>query len=304
MSRKILKFIKNNLHKLNGLDILVVGDVGIDRYLHLKVIKDSPEAPGKPVVKLQKVVTAAGMAANVANNVSAINNKCMLRTVTDNAYYSSYEIKKNLALGVNYKALEDYNRRRTVKTRYMINGEQALRWDKEDIFPIPVQLESRLVKEIKGSNARSIILSDYQKGVLTPNVLDGIVGDGITVLDAHERSIVDLPYTVLKLNEPTLHKIAERSPLNIRAEYLVITKGARGLLVGNEIIPAFSKNAVDVTGAGDSVTAGIGTALAAGWSVLEGCYLGSLMAAVTVQKPGTASANPEEIEKLIKELLK
>lgn len=299
MNRKILKFIKANLNTLQDLDVLVTGDVGTDVYYKLKTIKDSPECPGTPVVALEHIIYRAGMAGNVANNVAQLVDNTRLTSVCRD-FSASY-----LHPNVNYEIVAAYNRLSTTKTRYTIDGNQVFRLDKEDTHDISSDLENELIIRIKQSKVQSIILSDYRKGVLTNGILESMNNDIPTIIDAHKNTPAHLgKFSVFKVNDREAITIIQP-----KATDIVVTYGERGLGLYNsskpeQLVPAFTTKAVDVSGAGDSVTAGIGVGLAAGWSTLEGCYLGSLMAAVTVQKLGTASATKSEIETLIKELLK
>ena len=171
---KKLKEIIGRFHKSN---ILVVGDLILDEYILGNVDRISPEAP-VPIVWANKRSYVPGGAANVANNIRALEAKvCLLGAVgsDNNAKILLAELKKRK---INTAGIfVEPQRHTTVKTRIISGHQQIARLDWEHTHALPQEFNSLIAsfieKNIKSFDA--VIIEDYGKGVINTGLLDEII---------------------------------------------------------------------------------------------------------------------------------
>jgi rfaE bifunctional protein kinase chain/domain len=300
--------------------VAVVGDIMLDRYLIGETERLSPEAP-VPVVTVRERQSRLGGAANVAMNVAALGARCLLvGTVGDDV--DGATIRQELAVA----RLEDRHvitvagRPTTSKTRIIARAQQIVRIDDEVDSLLDGGDLDRLVRVARDAlaDADALLLEDYNKGALPP----GLIGPVMEV--ARRRGIpivVDPKYrqffeyagaTVFKPNRRELESalgaavdLQNRNALpevlvRLKVDNLLVTLGADGMLLvmkdgGSLRVPSIAREVYDVSGAGDTVTAWLGTALAAGASLAEAAQLANYAAGVEVGKPGVATVSPEEV---------
>jgi len=308
------------LEAAGGVEILVVGDLMLDRYISGRVERISPEAP-VPVVHVDDESHAVGGAGNVAANVVALGAGCsVVGLVGDDE--SGRQLRGDLEeVGVAVDGLVvDGERPTTVKIRVMSRHQQIVRVDREWDGDVGGDAEQRLVDAIRSlaERADGVAVEDYNKGVLVPAVIGAALGsDG-----SHElRSVVDpkrLRFweyghaTVFKPNAKELadalaERLApddpawmERVRQRVGCDHLLLTLGEEGVALQTAAgvhlrVPAVARSVYDVSGAGDTVTAVAAVTLAAGASVEEAAVLANHAAAVEVGKAGVATVRPEEI---------
>ena len=308
------------IERMKSSRVVVVGDIMLDRYLIGDTDRLSPEAP-VPVVTVAERHAALGGAANVAANVAALGARCLLvGVVGDDA--DGAAIRQELAVS----RLEDRfvltlaGRPTTSKTRIIARGQQIVRIDDEVDTLLEGQDLSRLVTAARDAlaDADALLLEDYNKGALSPAVI-------VSVMEVAKRRgipiIVDPKYrqffqyqgaTVFKPNRRELESALGAAVdlqngnalpevlARLKVDNLLVTLGAEGMVLvtkdGNLTqIPSIAREIYDVSGAGDTVTAWLGTALAAGASIREAAQLANYAAGVEVGKPGVATVSPEEV---------
>jgi rfaE bifunctional protein kinase chain/domain len=212
------------------------------------------------------------------------------------------------------------------KTRVLAGGlnttrQQVLRLDRGAGGALPARVRLELSKLLRAAakGADAVLVSDYGAGVLddeTRGVLQSLAKDGVTVcVDSRYALRAFRGLSVLKPNEPELEALVGRALRSdadvisagreaiglLRARALVVTRGRSGMAVfdaqGNaELIPVYGpEEAVDVTGAGDTVMAALTLSLAAGGSVVEAARIANVAGALVVQKPGTATVTRAEL---------
>ena len=313
---RVMQLIK----KMKASRIVVIGDIMIDRYLVGDTERVSPEAP-VPVVTIRERQAKLGGAANVAANVAAIGAAChLVGVVGDDA--DGAAIRQELAVGRldDKHAVTVAGRPTTSKTRIIARSQQIVRIDDE----VDALLEGgdlhRLVKVARDAlaDADALLLEDYNKGALAPGLIKA------TMEVARKRGIpvvVDPKYrqffeysgaTVFKPNRRELESaLGAAVDLNVgralpevlarlKVDNLLVTLGPEGMLLvakdgGSMHIPSIARQIFDVSGAGDTVTAWMGTALAAGATVREAAQLANYAAGVEVGKPGVATVSPDEV---------
>ncbi len=305
------------LQKLENLEVLIIGDVMLDRYLTGSVSRISPEAP-VPVVLHQGSEDRLGGAANVALNVRALDGIPVLCSVVgrddDSALFQQILPQNGItADGI----LASPGRRTTVKTRVLGNNQQMLRIDREDTHDLSGEEEQIFLQKILGllkeRQIRVIIFQDYNKGVLTPKVISKVIEEAkkrsiLTAVDP--KKVNFFAYRGVDLFKPNLKEIRDSAPFPVRAELeslqqasgflrerlqnrlTMITLSEKGLFLddgtggGGQIFPTVPRNVADVSGAGDTVISIAALGLAAGLDLKMIATLSNLAGGQVCEFPG------------------
>jgi D-beta-D-heptose 7-phosphate kinase/D-beta-D-heptose 1-phosphate adenosyltransferase len=310
------------LERSRGLRVAVVGDLMLDVYLVGSVSRISPEAP-VPVVHVTEERFALGGAANVAANVAALGAEVHLVGYVG-ADEAGRRIRQALAEQdggrIHARLAERGDRPTTTKTRVVARSQQVVRFDREHEHDVDDGCAGELCEHVRGAVAASdaLVLEDYNKGVLVPSViraaLDAAAEAGIpSVVDPKFRNFMAFGgATVFKPNALELgsalgthvrpHDDAwlEDARTRVGARHLLLTLGEGGMALRSEgadtfRIPTVAREVFDVSGAGDTVTAFVAVALAAGASMREAAVLANLAAGIEVGKPGVAVVTAEEL---------
>jgi D-beta-D-heptose 7-phosphate kinase/D-beta-D-heptose 1-phosphate adenosyltransferase len=291
----------------------------LDVYLQGDVDRISPEAP-VPVVRVRERRYALGGAANVAQNVAASGATAVLVAVTG-ADLAGERLRTMLReIGSGDDSLLAIDRPTTTKTRLIARSQQMVRFDEEDDADLDDSAISRvcatLERVIDGCDA--LVLEDYNKGVLVPVVIERAIAlararglpvvvdpkyrnffgyRGATVFKPNRRELESALGAAVRLEDSgALPATLQR----LGAEHLLLTLGERGMaLVSTDgsvhQIPTAAREVYDVVGAGDTVTAYLAAALAAGANALEASVVANLAAGVEVGKLGAATVSPAEV---------
>lgn len=303
--------------------IVVVGDAMLDIYLIGDVDRISPEAP-VPVVTVHDRKYALGGAANVAANVAAIGaDVTLVATIGDDR--RGEQLRTELATaGIRDDGVIVVPARPTTsKTRVIARHQQLVRIDEEESALLDGDalgdILHRLKQQVKPADA--VLLEDYNKGVLTPQVIQEAITmarkRGVpTVVDPKYKHFFDYKgATVFKPNRRELESAlgatvdlehADALPAvmaKLEVDNLLLTLGPLGMALLDHDgaitrLPTQALEVFDVSGAGDTVTAWVGTALAAGATVREAAELANYAAGIEVGKLGVAVVTPDEVLRL------
>ena len=308
------------LAKMARSRVVVVGDAMLDIYLAGETDRISPEAP-VPVVTVHGRRHALGGAANVASNVAAIGGEARLVAVVGDDPRSDSLRGELAAHHLTHRHLvTEPARPTTSKTRVMARGQQVVRIDEEVDEPVTARTEQLLTAELERAmaDADALLIEDYNKGALTPAVIDCAMslarrrGVPVVVDPKFKNFFAYRGASVFKPNRRELEQAlgasvdlerADALPTTLErlgVDNLLLTLGADGMVLvtkDQEItrIPAMAREVFDVSGAGDTVTAWLGTALAAGAAVREAAQIANYAAGVEVGKSGVATASPGEV---------
>ena len=306
--------------RMKSSRVAVVGDIMIDRYLYGDTERLSPEAP-VPVVTVRERSAKLGGAANVAANVSSMGASCLLvGTVGDDADGAAIRQELVVARLDGRHVVTVAGRPTTSKTRIIARSQQIVRIDDEVDALLEGPDLARLIAAVREAlaDADALLLEDYNKGALAPGLIKAAMEAarrrGIpVVVDPKYRQFFEYAgATVFKPNRRELESalgaavdLQNRNAIpevlaRLRVDNLLVTLGADGMLLvtkdgGSLRIPSIAREVYDVSGAGDTVTAWLGTALAAGASLMEAAQLANYAAGVEVGKPGVATVSPEEV---------
>jgi len=302
--------------------ILVIGDIIVDEFIWGNVHRISPEAP-VPVVNVSKVDRRLGGSANVIRNLHALETQSAMFGVVGNDEPGDWVHKRLSELnsddaGVFTKKNE---RPTAVKTRVIAQHQQIVRYDHEWASPIHADTQSYILDAVRAKldDATAVILSDYAKGVLTPEFLKQLIPElqdkiiGIDPKPANTAAYTGATFITPNLLEASfmanmdninedkhVEKMAKLLHHKLKLKYILITRSEKGMTLfdGNTChhIPTAARDVFDVTGAGDTVIAVFTASLARGDSPLEAAKTANQAAGVVVGKVGTATATWQEIE--------
>ena len=306
------------LEKFSGGRIMVVGDLMLDEYVRGVVDRVSPEAP-IPVVNIINGTgrdIRPGGAANVFNNLVSLGGQdIVLRGVVgddaDGEFVHEYLRSRNLPTE---GLIVDPERPTTIKTRIIAHNQQVVRLDREERDPIAPAIHEKLADAIiqRLSSLDAIIFSDYEKGVITPALLDAVLPEakkhGVTVaVDpkfTNFRHFKDVSIIVPNRKEasgfvryeilsPQDALRAARDILSgLGCETVLIKLGEEGMRLigadGTDIsINTAAEQVFDVTGAGDTVISTLVLARSAGASWEEAARIANVAAGVVIHYIGT-----------------
>jgi D-beta-D-heptose 7-phosphate kinase/D-beta-D-heptose 1-phosphate adenosyltransferase len=308
--------------EFDAADILVVGDLMLDRYWHGDTSRISPEAP-VPVVRVGEIEERAGGAGNVALNICALGAKAQVIGLTgeDEAADALARTLEGVGVGCHFERLAGFPT--VTKLRVISRHQQLIRLDFEDGFPghDPAGLITRFREHIESVDV--VVMSDYCKGALRaaeqliaiareagkPVVIDPKGNDfshyrGATVITPNMSEFEAVVGHCADDSEIVSKGEALRERLELDA--LLITRSEKGMTLlerGQEPlhIPTKAREVFDVTGAGDTVVSALAAALAAGQSLRQATVLANLAAGVVVGKLGTASVTVPELRRAMRE---
>ena len=307
--------LKNNTPK-----ILVIGDLMIDHYLWGSCERISPEAPVQ-IVKVDSESTVLGGAGNVINNLSSLGAKVDVISVIGECGVSND--LKELLLAINVSTQHLFTQKDKItskKSRVISSQQQVLRFDKESNIEINNKSEQAIINLFKKiiNHYDVILLSDYGKGLFTYDLTQELI---IIANENEKKILVDpkgLDYSKYKgayLLTPNKKEASEATNILIRNKKTLtkslislkdqcnltvslITLSDEGIAIfDNElrIYPTVAREVFDVTGAGDTILASLGFALACNKKIDEAIEFANLAAGVVVGKIGSATASIKEI---------
>ena len=318
--------LKRILDNFKNIKIGVVGDLMLDGYIYGTVERISPEAP-VPVVNVKEEKFVLGGAANVVNNLASLGAKTICFGVIGNdangeRLLGAFADKKIDVSGL----IRDKERTTIVKRRIIGSNQQLLRIDWEDITPISTFLEYALLRNIESKidELDAVILSDYDKGVLTPMVAKEIVrmcrdrGKIVTVDPKPKNALNYYGATSMTPNRKeakeclgmeratNMEEVGKELKKKLQLDNLLLTRSEEGmsLFIEDKIvnIPTFAKEVYDVTGAGDTVISVFTLAAASGVSWHEAAKIANTAAGVVVGKMGTSTVTKDEILEFYKRI--
>ena len=300
--------------------IVVVGDVMVDRYWYGDATRISQEAP-VPVVDISVAEDRPGGAANVALNVVAMGAECTLVSAVgkDEAAAATRDRLEGAGVVCDFVEVPEWDT--TLKLRVLSQRQQIIRLDFES--PLSGWVTDRIVESVERhlATADALIIEDYDKGAVdAPEPIVAAAGRaGVTVvvdpkfkdLDRYKGADIIKPNRTeferaagVWADEEDLGRRGRELLDGIDGGALVVTLGGEGLAVierGGAIhrVQASNVEIYDVTGAGDTVAAGLGVAASLGWNVLDGARMANLAAGLVCARIGTAAASAAEINRAI-----
>ena len=314
--------MKLEMPRFDQAQVLVLGDIMLDRYWEGGTSRISPEAP-VPVVKVEQIKDRPGGAGNVALNIAALGAGAQLAGYTgDDEMADSLEDMLSGA-GVHCGFTRVAGHPTITKLRVLSRHQQLIRLDFEEpgLSSSGAPLKDSLPQLLPHCGA--LVLSDYAKGALddpaplieaardagVPVLVDPKGTDftryrGATLLtpNFHEFEAVVGPC-------PTEAELVERGEElmhTLQLQALLVTRGEHGMTLlrpgAEELhLPARAREVFDVTGAGDTVIAVLAAAVAAGASLPQSVALANIAASIVVGKLGTATVSGPELRRAVQQ---
>jgi len=301
-------------------NVVVAGDVMLDRYWLGPTSRISPEAP-VPVVKIEGSEERPGGAANVALNIAALGAQVTVSGLCgkDEAADTLETVLSSVGIDCCFDRVN--NADTITKLRILSRNQQLIRLDFEQSFAAVDKAGlTQIVKE-KLANAGALVLSDYAKGALNepkpliqaakalavPVIVDPKGADfaryaGATLLTPNMSEFQEVVGHC-----PDEQSIVSKAQALIERydfQALLVTRSEHGMtLIQRNYpelhLPAKAKEVYDVTGAGDTVVATVASALASGASLPDACVLANAAAGVVVGKLGTSTVNVTELTQAV-----
>ncbi len=300
--------------RLRHGSVMVIGDVMLDRYIYGAVERISPEAP-IPVVSVEREVAMPGGAGNVVRNLTALGVPvAFVSVIGDDQAGSELTTLVGGQPNVEPWLLVQGSRVTTRKTRYIAQGQQLLRADREECRPVHPKLKERMLRIAGDAMVATnvTVLSDYAKGVLADDVAPRLIE---IALKTGRKVIVDPKgadysrYAGADVITPNRRELAQATGMDVStedglvqaAQYLrdkfhfgavLVTRSEDGMTLldahGVRHFAAEAPSVFDVSGAGDTVVAMLAAALAAGLDLATSARLANIAAGIVVGKVGTA----------------
>jgi len=310
-----------NLPDFSRVNVLVAGDVMLDRYWQGPTSRISPEAP-VPVVRIAEMEDRAGGAGNVALNVAALGGRAELLGITGNdeaADVLQRCLERHQGVACHFSRLDSH--RTITKLRVLSRHQQLIRLDFEE--PAETVEGDGLIERFTARlpHCNIVILSDYAKGALNnaralieaarvrgkrvivdPKGSDFDRYRGATLITPNMAEFEAIVGTCR--SETDLHDKGRALCQALALDALLITRSEKGMtLLRTDAeavhLPTRAREVYDVTGAGDTVVAGVAAALGAGLGMNEAAALANHAAGIAVGKLGTATVSPAELARAL-----
>lgn len=314
------------LQKFREKCVLVIGDLMLDEYIRGSVDRISPEAP-VPVVVEKERKSVPGGAGNVVNNLISLGSRVILigtlgedddARILREAFFQKGLHESDLS------AISLPGRPTTKKTRIMAGNQQVCRLDRENISEIGEEKRKEILKAVEDriGECHGIIFSDYDKGVITPDLIEKTVAMAqkggvfvavdpqVTHFDYYRRVDVLTPnhheagrYLGRKLHTDEEVKAGGFEIMKrLGSAMLLITRGEKGMTLFEaksetcRNFPTMAREVFDVTGAGDTVISIFTLAMTAGASPQEAVLLSNRGAGIVVGRLGASTVTTSELE--------
>lgn len=310
--------------KMKGANVLVVGDVMLDRFVYGAVERISPESP-VPVLAITRESMMLGGAGNTLSNIAHLDAKGSMIAIVgnDESGKSVRDLAEKLDIGCDGLIVVQ-DRPTSVKTRFLAGHQQLLRTDFERTDAVSGDIQDKIVEQVvKGlETASALILSDYGKGTLTPELTAQIIKraqeknvpvlvdpkgrdysryKGATAVTPNKKELSEasggMPVETDEQVAMAARKVAQDAGIGA----VIATRSKDGM----SVVPASGEpihirsaadiEVFDVSGAGDSVIATIAAALASGADLVQAAGLANLAGSIVVAKVGTAPIRADEL---------
>ena len=309
--------------------VLIIGDVMVDSYMWGKVERISPEAP-VPIVSVEKHENRLGGAANVALNIKSLGGNPILCSIIGDdekgrIFIDLLEEQEMSNIGI----ICDKERKTTTKTRIISGNQHCLRIDDEITYTVSEKQEQTIIGQIETiineQKINAIIFEDYDKGVISPNIISSVVTfatrKSIPIsVDPKKRNFLD--YKGVTLFKPNFKELCEglkveikksdyeaihenisafRHEMNIR--HLMVTLSELGMIItdGDSFyhVPTHIREVADVSGAGDTVISVATMCLIAGLDATEIARISNIAGGLVCEHAGVVPVDKQKLLQVI-----
>ncbi len=307
-------------YKFSNADVLIVGDIMLDRYYYGSVSRISPEAP-VPVVQVKSESYTLGGAGNVVNNIKGLTADCTIigAVKDDEAGRLLQDMFNNISAAYHFI---DTGMPTISKLRVIGSKQQIVRLDFEDIISFNDEIKSEIKKiyDTQLKNHNIVVISDYGKGMCSEDICSYVINQANK---QNKKVIIDPKgsnwnkYRNGFLVTPNVKELSEVCGCDItnkdseiikygsiirekyNLNYLIVTRSEKGItIIGDnhiKTIPTQAMEVFDVSGAGDTVVACLSVFLGLGLNIDEAVLYANAAAGVVVGKLGTAPVTLSEL---------
>jgi D-beta-D-heptose 7-phosphate kinase/D-beta-D-heptose 1-phosphate adenosyltransferase len=302
--------------------ILCLGDLMLDRFAYCDTERISPEAP-VPVLLLKRTQSMLGGAGNVARNIAALGGKAILMGLlgTDSAGAEVCRLIEQTP-GLTDGHVASARRPTICKTRYLAGHQQIVRVDEESSDVLKPDEKAALVAAVEHTIADvdAVILSDYGKAVLAPEVIEAVIARGralgvpvyvdpksddfrcyrgATCITPNQKELA-LAARMPVASDIEIIAAAQKVMQDAAADAILATRSERGMALVEasgavHLEAARAREVYDVSGAGDTVIAVLALASTSGYSLPQAMRLANTAAGIVVSKLGTATVELDEL---------
>jgi len=322
------------VEKFVSKTVVLLGDFVADEFQYGEISRVSREAPVL-ILRHRETKLVPGGGANAANNLAALGARVRAVTAVGRDHEGDALVEYFRARRVDVSGIVRVKGWSTpTKTRFLAGwahtvGQQVLRVDREPQTPIPQAMQKKLQQllQAKLRSADALAVSDYGFGVAAPDLVrqarkkgkNGLVitldaryqlsayaRAGVTSATPNEAELESLHHTAIGQNVEELARCGRETLTAMKLRSLLVTRGRDGMALFEERggltrIPIHgSQQAVDVTGAGDTVLAAYTLALTCGASALEAAHIANIAGGLVVMKRGTATVTRDELLEAIR----
>jgi len=310
--------------KAKNKKVMVIGDLMIDEYLIGDVSRISPEAP-VPVIEVNGESLKFGGAANVALNILSLGCQPLLVGMIGDDRMGEEFLELMTDFGMETKGIiKSSQRPTTVKTRIIGESQHIARVDKENKEYLSHEEEEQFMQAVEGliNESDAVIFEDYNKGVLTENVINKIIASANKkdiMISVDPKFINFMAYKNVSLFKPNIKETEEALAIKIQSnedleiagkilleklncQNVLITQGSKGMSLFSKdgsvaSVPTRARNVADVSGAGDTVISTLTVVAIGGASNEEAVTLANCAAGIVCEEVGII---PIELNKLRK----
>ena len=312
----------NLIDKFRSVRILIIGDIMLDHYVHGKVTRISPEAP-VPILDVIRSEYYLGGSGNVLRNIKSMGGNVDIITMTGQDTHGNMIDDLISEHSNNSFVLKDKSRKTTLKSRYISGSSQLFRVDEESKDYLDTLLEKEIISVFDNMflNYDCILIEDYNKGLLTPNIITSVISkcnsSGIPVIA--DPKIFNIPsYSGCKLLKPNLYEFSKMTGLDCsnldlielelharqfisdnNIDSMLVTLSDKGLIyidkTGSFYDPGYPMDVYDVSGAGDTVISILSLCMVSDIDIKKSLSLCNIAASIACSKSGIVSVDINEI---------
>lgn len=321
MSHKQNLHLTQYLDTLPGARVVCVGDVMLDQFFNGTVDRISPEAP-IPVLRVENQNTMLGGSGNVLRNLAVLGMEVDFFSIVgdDQAGHDITKLVEKTA-SLHSQIFIESGRKTTIKSRFMAGSQQMLRADQESTdIPRDKTMDRLIETACKAiQNANAVVLSDYNKGVLTQHAAQAFIKEAnaknipviidpkgtnyqkyknATLICPNLKELYEATHMPVE-NDIEITDAAKKLLKDLSLHAVLVTRSKQGMSLITQTeahhFPTIAREVFDVSGAGDTVLSTMAACLARNVPLIDAAQLANAAAGIVVGKIGTAVAYPEEI---------
>lgn len=317
-----MKELVKTVKSMEGLGVMVVGDIMLDIFVYGDVDRISPESP-VPVLNISREARMMGGAGNVVSNLGTLDVTSYVFAVVGNDNEGQQVCALAQQAGADISGIvTDASRPTSVKTRYIARAQHLLRTDSEKTHALSADQESALIDAVTKTlpKVKAVVLSDYGKGVLSKSVITKIIAaaksknipvlvdpkgldfsiyKGADIVTPNRKELSQATGGFPTKTDEEIITAAQKIRKDCGIENVVATRSEDGMSIIGKNAPLHLKTQVrevfDVSGAGDTVIATIAAALGAGATLEQAATLANIAGGIVVGKVGTTPIRSGEL---------